>query len=85
MSHKEITTLDCPAQTTVHLRQRLDTLDKALPTDSVLRRGINILCGPPSIPPNFQSEDDDDEATKSMQCHKRNLMKKKRGNGHNMN
>ena len=37
------------------------------------------------MPPNFQSEEgDDDEATKE-QCHKRNLMKKKRGNGHNMN
>ena len=49
----------------MHPGQRLDTVDKALPTDSVLCRGINSLCGPPTQP-NFQGEEeDDDEATKS--------------------
>ena len=40
--------LERPSQTTVHPRERLDTLDKASPTDSVLCRGINTLCGPPT-------------------------------------
>ena len=73
------------SQTSVHRRQRLDTLDKALPTDSPLCHGINSPCGPPIHATQLSKWRRRWWWSDEGAVPQKKFDEEKRGNGHNMN